>query len=58
MARLTLLLFSIASTTLMGIAIVIALVAGWDTTQPIIIAAALGFVAAIPVSWFVARQLI
>jgi predicted PurR-regulated permease PerM len=57
MTRLMLILFSMASTTLMGIAIVIALTMGMDTLQPILVAAALGFVAAIPVSWLLARRL-
>jgi predicted PurR-regulated permease PerM len=57
MTRLMLILFSIASTTLMGIAIVIALTMGLDTLRPIVIAAAIGLVAAVPVSWLVARQL-
>jgi predicted PurR-regulated permease PerM len=57
MTRLMLILFSMASTTLMGIAIVIALTMGLDTLQPILVAAALGFVAAIPVSWLLARRL-
>lgn len=57
MTRLMMILFSMISTTLMGMGIVFALTMGWDTTQPIIIAAALGFVAAFPVSWIVARQI-
>jgi predicted PurR-regulated permease PerM len=36
---------------------VIALTTGYGTLQPILIAAVLGFVLAIPVSWLVARQL-
>jgi preprotein translocase subunit SecF len=57
MLRLTLILFSIISTTLMGIGIIIALVAGLDTLQPIVIAAALGLVVSIPASWYVAKQI-
>lgn len=57
MARLMLLLFSIVATSLMGAAVVFALVTGQDTLRPILIAAAVGFVLAIPVSWFVARQI-
>jgi predicted PurR-regulated permease PerM len=57
MTRLMLILFSIASTTLMGISIIIALTMGLDTLRPIVIAAAIGLVAAVPVSWLVARQL-
>lgn len=57
MTRLTLVLFSIVSTTLMGTAIVVALVTGYDTLNPILIAAVVGFVLAIPASWIVAKQL-
>ncbi len=57
MTRLTLILFSIISTSLMGTGIVVALTMGMDTLTPILIAAALGFVLAIPVSWLVARQI-
>ncbi len=57
MTRLMMILFSMASTTLMGVGIVVALTMGLDTLQPILIATALGFLAAIPVSWLVARRL-
>lgn len=57
MTRLMLIIFSMASTTLMGVGIVAALTMGQDTLQPILIAAAVGFIAAIPVSWFVAKQI-
>jgi len=57
MTRLTLVLFSIISTTLMGVAIIVALTTGNDTLQPIIIAAVIGFVVAIPASWIVAKQI-
>ena len=57
MTRLTLILFSMISTSLMGTALVVALTMGMDTLTPILIAAALGFVLVIPVSWLVARQI-
>ncbi|SEN61905.1 hypothetical protein SAMN04488103_10692 [Gemmobacter aquatilis] len=57
MTRLMLIIFSMASTSLMGVGIVAALTMGQDTLQPILIAAAIGFVAAVPVSWFVAKQI-
>jgi len=57
MLRLTLILFSMISTTLMGVGIVIALVMGLDTLQPIVIAAAIGFLLSIPASWLVAKQI-
>ena len=57
MTRLMMILFSMISTTLMGVGVVIALTTGNDTLNPILIAAAIGFVLAIPVSWWVAQQL-
>ena len=57
MTRLMMIIFSMASTTLMGVGIVVALTLGMDTLKPILTAAALGFVAAIPFSWFVARKI-
>ncbi|WP_149140423.1 CTP synthetase [Gemmobacter caeruleus] len=57
MTRLMMIIFSMASTALMGAFIVAALTMGMVTLKPILVAAVLGFVAAIPVSWFVARQI-
>ncbi|MBE0554348.1 MAG: CTP synthetase [Rhodobacteraceae bacterium] len=57
MTRLMMTLFSMVATTLMGIGVVAALVTGYDTLQPILIAAAIGFVLAIPASWAIARAL-
>jgi uncharacterized protein with PQ loop repeat len=58
MTRLAGILFSIISTTLMGIAIIIALVSGNDTLSPIVIAAVIGFVLAIPVTWIVTKKIV
>lgn len=57
MTRLALVVFSIASVTLMGIAVVVALVAGYGLLEHIVIAAAVGLVAAVPASWLIARRL-
>lgn len=57
MLRLAALLFIVVGASLAGILIVAALVAGLDTAQPIVIAAAIGFAAAVPVSILVARKL-
>lgn len=57
MLRLTMILFSMISTTLMGVGIVIALTTGYDSLQPILLAAAIGFVLAVPVSAIIAREL-
>ena len=57
MTRLALLLFIFIGTTLAGSAMVAALAAGYDTTMPVIISAAVGAVVGIPISWFVAKAL-
>lgn len=57
MSRLMMTLFSMVATTLMGIGIVIALVTGYSTLQPILIGAGVGFTLALPVSWLIAKQL-
>ncbi|WP_193141871.1 MULTISPECIES: CTP synthetase [unclassified Meridianimarinicoccus] len=57
MFRLALLLHIVIGATLAGTAIVVALVLGYDTLTPILIAAGLGFLAAIPASVVVARAL-
>lgn len=57
MPKLMMTLFSMIATTTMGVGIVIALVTGHDTLRPILIAAIVGFIVAIPVSWIIAKQL-
>ncbi|WP_417210796.1 CTP synthetase [Antarctobacter sp.] len=57
MFRLASLLYSLISTSLAGSLIIAVLVAGYGTLMPILGAAALGFVLAAPVSWYVARQI-
>ncbi len=57
MTRLTMILFSIVGTTLMGIGVVVVLSLGWTTAQSIITAAAIGAGLALPVSYLVARQI-
>ncbi len=57
MTRLMMILFSMISTTLMGVMIIVALTSGYDTLRPIVIAAVVGFILAIPVSYLVARRL-
>jgi len=58
MTRLTLILFSVISTTLMGVGMIVALTTGYDTLNPLLVAIAIGFVAAIPVSWVIAKQIV
>lgn len=57
MLRLAGILYAFISTTLAGIAIVVALVMGFDTLVPILVAAAIGFVAALPASYLIAKQI-
>lgn len=58
MIRLAIVLHSIIATTLAGSAIIVALVMGYDTLTPILMSAGIGFVAAIPASLFVAKQIL
>nr|WP_081535401.1 CTP synthetase [Rhodovulum sp. P5] len=57
MLRLAAVLFSLISPTLMGVGIVAVLVAGYGTMIPILVAAAVGFVIALPVTWQVTRAI-
>ncbi len=57
MTRLMMILFSMIATALAGSFVVAALTMGYVALQPILIAAGLGFVLALPVSWLVARQI-
>lgn len=57
MGRLAMILFSMIATTLAGIGVIVALVSGMDTLRPILIAAAIGFVVAIPVTYIVSRKI-
>jgi predicted PurR-regulated permease PerM len=57
MFRLASVLYSLIGTTLAGSFVVVALTMGRDTLVPILVAAALGAVVALPVSWLVARKL-
>ncbi len=58
MNRLALMLFPMVATTLMGIAVVAVLTMDiWATGQPILWAAVAGFVAALPISWFIGKQI-
>ena len=57
MLRLASMLYSLIGTTLAGTAIIAALVMGQDTLQPILVAAIVGFVAALPVTYVIARKI-
>jgi hypothetical protein len=55
--RLFFLIFTLASTALAGIGITAVLAAGLDGWEPIVIAAAIGAIAALPASWLAANKI-
>lgn len=57
MATLTLILHIFIGSTLAGMLVIAALTLGFGTLGPILIAAVIGFFAAFPISWMVAKQL-
>lgn len=57
MLFLTAIIHIFVGTTLAGSAIIAALTMGFDSAQALIASGALGFLAAIPVSWYVAREI-
>lgn len=57
MFKLASILYSLVGTTLAGSAVVISLVAGYDTLVPILIAAAAGFLVALPASIILAKMI-
>lgn len=57
MMRLAFIVHLFVGATLTGMAIVIALTMGWDTLQPLLVAAVLGWLVSIPVSWAVAKKI-
>ncbi|WIY27679.1 hypothetical protein [Parasedimentitalea psychrophila] len=58
MLRLASMLYSLISTSLAGVGIIAVLVAGFGSVPAILTAAVVGAVAAVPVSWLVARQIV
>jgi ABC-type phosphate/phosphonate transport system permease subunit len=57
MLRLASILYSLIGTTLAGTAMVAVLTAGYDTLVPIVAAAVAGAILALPVTYFVAREI-
>lgn len=57
MVPLMLILHIFIGSALAGSFVIAALTMGFDTMTPILVAASVGFFAAFPVSWMVARQL-
>lgn len=58
MFRLAALIFPIAGTSLAGILVIAALVAGFDEARGIVSAAAVGALLGLPVSWGIARAIL
>lgn len=58
MLRLMFVLHTVIATTLMGIGVTAVLAAGMVGTQPIAIAAGVGFILAFPASWLIARRVV
>lgn len=54
---LALILHIFIGSTLAGSAVIASLSMGYDTLTPILIAAAIGFVGAFPLSWYVVKQI-
>lgn len=57
MTRLLFVLLPVIATTLAGICVVVALSTGYDTLRPILLAAAIGGIISVPVSWVIAQRL-
>ncbi len=57
MLRLAGMLYSLIATTLAGSAVIAVLTMGYDTLLPILVAAGIGAVVALPVSWGVAKAI-
>ncbi len=57
MSRLLMIIFSMVSTTLMGVGVIVALTTGYVSLKPILLAATVGFALALPVSWLIAKRL-
>ncbi|MGH1355795.1 MAG: CTP synthetase [Thalassovita sp.] len=58
MLRLASILYSLIGTTIAGTFMVAGLTMGYDTLQPILVAAVAGFVVAVPITWLVAKGII
>lgn len=57
MLPLMLLIHIFLGSTLAGSAVIAVLTLGYDTLTPIIVAAAVGFLAGFPASWMIAKKL-
>lgn len=57
MFKIASLIYTVASATVMGIFIIIALVSGYDTLKYVVIAVVAGAIVAMPVSYFIAKAI-
>lgn len=57
MFNLASILFAFISATVVGIFFIAALVTGYDTLVPLLIAVAVGFVVALPITYFVTKAI-
>jgi hypothetical protein len=55
--RLMMILYSVIGTAMAGVGVIAVLTMGYDTLQPILVAAAAGALLGLPASWLVARQI-
>ena len=58
MFRLMMVIHAVVMTTLMGICVTAVLTMNLPGWKPVVIAAAIGFVAAFPISWAIARAIL
>lgn len=57
MVRLALIVHLFVGSTLAGIGVIAALVAGLDTLNPILISAVIGWIFSVPASWVLAKKM-
>ncbi len=57
MLRIASLIYPVASATLMGMFMIIALVSGFDTLKYVVIAVVVGAIVAFPASYFIAKAI-
>jgi hypothetical protein len=57
MGRLAILVYSVVGMSLAGVGVVVVLAANMGTAQNIIIAAVVGLVLALPLTWYVTKQI-
>ena len=55
MLRLASILYSMISTTVAGTLVIAALTMGYDTMQPVVAVAVVGFIVALPITWLVTK---